>query len=440
MSNETLTLKEKIQNNYGELFGIDSDVLSFCNEISSGLEERFKDIDTVAEYNQMKVLKAMQKNNTAEMHLHGSTGYGYDDEGRDNLERIYADIFHTEDALVRPQIACGTHALNIALSGNLRPGDELLSPVGKPYDTMDEIIGIRQSKGSLAEYGVTYRQVDLLSDGTFDYENIRKAINEKTKLVTIQRSKGYDSRPSFTVKQIGELISFIKGIKPEVICMVDNCYGEFVETIEPSDVGADMVVGSLIKNPGGGLAPCGGYIAGTAECVENAAYRLSSPGLGKEVGATLSVNDRLYQGLFLAPTVVASALKAAIFAANIYEKLGFKSIPDGTESRADIIQAVELGSPERLLAFCAGIQAAAPIDSFVTPVASDMPGYDSQVVMAAGAFVQGSSIELSADGPLREPFTAYFQGGLTWPHAKLGIIKSLQTLVDRNLVELDGNL
>ncbi|GAB6160583.1 methionine gamma-lyase family protein [Howardella ureilytica] len=440
MSNETLTLKEKIQNNYGELFGIDSDVLSFCNEISSGLEERFKDIDTVAEYNQMKVLKAMQKNNTAEMHLHGSTGYGYDDEGRDNLERIYADIFHTEDALVRPQIACGTHALNIALSGNLRPGDELLSPVGKPYDTMDEIIGIRQSKGSLAEYGVTYRQVDLLSDGTFDYENIRKAINEKTKLVTIQRSKGYDSRPSFTVKQIGELISFIKGIKPEVICMVDNCYGEFVETIEPSDVGADMVVGSLIKNPGGGLAPCGGYIAGTAECVENAAYRLSSPGLGKEVGATLSVNDRLYQGLFLAPTVVASALKAAIFAANIYEKLGFKSIPDGTEPRADIIQAVELGSPERLLAFCAGIQAAAPIDSFVTPVASDMPGYDSQVVMAAGAFVQGSSIELSADGPLREPFTAYFQGGLTWPHAKLGIIKSLQTLVDRNLVELDGNL
>ena len=440
MSNETLTLKEKIQNNYGELFGIDSDVLSFCNEISSGLEERFKDIDTVAEYNQMKVLKAMQKNNTAEMHLHGSTGYGYDDEGRDNLERIYADIFHTEDALVRPQIACGTHALNIALSGNLRPGDELLSPVGKPYDTMDEIIGIRQSKGSLAEYGVTYRQVDLLSDGTFDYENIRKAINEKTKLVTIQRSKGYDSRPSFTVKQIGELISFIKGIKPEVICMVDNCYGEFVETIEPSDVGADMVVGSLIKNPGGGLAPCGGYIAGTVECVENAAYRLSSPGLGKEVGATLSVNDRLYQGLFLAPTVVASALKAAIFAANIYEKLGFKSIPDGTEPRADIIQAVELGSPERLLAFCAGIQAAAPIDSFVTPVASDMPGYDSQVVMAAGAFVQGSSIELSADGPLREPFTAYFQGGLTWPHAKLGIIKSLQTLVDRNLVELDGNL
>ena len=433
-------LKEKIQNNYSELFGIDKDVLSFCNEILSGLEKRFKDIDTVAEYNQMKVLNAMQKNNTAEMHLHGSTGYGYDDEGRDNLERIYADIFHTEDALVRPQIACGTHALNVALAGNLRPGDELLSPVGKPYDTMDEIIGIRESKGSLAEYGITYRQVDLLEDGTFDYENIRKAINEKTKLVTIQRSKGYDSRPSFTVTQIGELIKFIKEIKPEVICMVDNCYGEFVETIEPSDVGADMVVGSLIKNPGGGLAPCGGYIAGTAECVENAAYRLSSPGLGKEVGATLSVNDRFYQGLFFAPTVVASALKAAVFAANVYEKLGFKAIPNGTEVRADIIQAVELRSPEKLLAFCAGIQAAAPIDSFVTPIAWDMPGYDSQVVMAAGAFVQGSSIELSADGPLREPFTAYFQGGLTWPHAKLGIIKSLQSLVDKKLVDLNGNV
>ena len=433
-------LKEKIQNNYSELFGIDKDVLSFCNEILAGLEKRFKDIDTVAEYNQMKVLNAMQKNNTAEMHLHGSTGYGYDDEGRDNLERIYADIFHTEDALVRPQIACGTHALNVALAGNLRPGDELLSPVGKPYDTMDEIIGIRESKGSHAEYGITYRQVDLLEDGTFDYENIRKAINEKTKLVTIQRSKGYDSRPSFTVTQIGELIKFIKEIKPKVICMVDNCYGEFVETIEPSDVGADMVVGSLIKNPGGGLAPCGGYIAGTAECVENAAYRLSSPGLGKEVGATLSVNDRFYQGLFFAPTVVASALKAAVFAANVYEKLGFKAIPNGTEVRADIIQAVELRSPEKLLAFCAGIQAAAPIDSFVTPIAWDMPGYDSQVVMAAGAFVQGSSIELSADGPLREPFTAYFQGGLTWPHAKLGIIKSLQSLVDKKLVDLNGNV
>mgnify|MGYP002588789053 CR=1 FL=1 len=430
-------LKEKIQNNYSELFGIDKDVLSFCNEILAGLEKRFKDIDTVAEYNQMKVLNAMQKNNTAEMHLHGSTGYGYDDEGRDNLERIYADIFHTEDALVRPQIACGTHALNVALAGNLRPGDELLSPVGKPYDTMDEIIGIRESKGSLAEYGITYRQVDLLEDGTFDYENIRKAINEKTKLVTIQRSKGYAQRPTLSVERIGELIKFIKDIKPEVICMVDNCYGEFVEKIEPSEVGADMVVGSLIKNPGGGLAPCGGYIAGRKDCIEQAAYRLSSPGLGKEVGATINVNKDFYQGLFLAPTVVAGALKGAIFAANVYEKAGFRCIPDAKEERYDIIQAVELGTKEGLVAFCKGIQAAAPVDSFVTPEPWAMPGYDSDVIMAAGAFVQGSSIELSADGPVKEPYAVYFQGGLTWYHAKFGIMMSMQKMYEKGLLKIN---
>ena len=429
-------LKEKIQNNYSELFGIDKDVLSFCNEILAGLEKRFKDIDTVAEYNQMKVLNAMQKNNTAEMHLHGSTGYGYDDEGRDNLERIYADIFHTEDALVRPQIACGTHALNVALAGNLRPGDELLSPVGKPYDTMDEIIGIRESKGSLAEYGITYRQVDLLEDGTFDYENIRKAINEKTKLVTIQRSKGYQTRPSFSVSQIGELIAFVKSIKPDVICMVDNCYGEFVETIEPSDVGADMVVGSLIKNPGGGLAPIGGYIAGRKDLIDNCGYRLTSPGLGKEVGASLGVMQSFFQGLFLAPTVTAGALKGAIFAANIYEKLGYSVIPNGTESRHDIIQAVELGTPEGVIAFCKGIQAAAPVDSYVTPEPWPMPGYDSDVIMAAGAFVQGSSIELSADGPLKEPYSVFFQGGLTWYHAKLGIMMSVQKMFEKDLIKL----
>jgi cystathionine beta-lyase family protein involved in aluminum resistance len=329
---------------------------------------------------------------------------------------------------------CGTHALNVALSANLRPGDELLSPVGKPYDTMDEIIGIRPSKGSLAEYGISYRQVDLLPDGSFDYENIKKALNEKTKLVTIQRSKGYASRPTLSVKRIGELIAFIKSIKPEVNCMVDNCYGEFVETIEPSEVGADMVVGSLIKNPGGGLAPCGGYIAGTKECVEQAAYRLSSPGLGKEVGATLGVNQSFYQGLFLAPTVTAGALKGAIFAANAYERLGYKVIPDSTESRHDIIQAVELKKPEALIAFCKGIQSAAPVDSFVTPEPWAMPGYDSDVIMAAGAFVQGSSIELSADGPLREPYTAFFQGGLTWFHAKYGIMMSMQKLLEAGLL------
>lgn len=431
-------MNSDIKKMYCEQLGISEKVYDYSENIIAGLKERFEKIDETAEYNQMKVINAMQKNHVAEMHLNGTSGYGYNDDGRDTLEQVYADIFKAEAALVRPQIICGTHALNIALSSNLRPGDELLSPVGKPYDTMDEIIGIRPSKGSLAEYGVSYRQVDLLADGSFDYENIKKAINEKTKLVTIQRSKGYASRPTLSVERIGELISFIKEIKPDVFCMVDNCYGEFVERIEPTDVGADMIVGSLIKNPGGGLAPCGGYIAGTKECVEQAAYRLSSPGLGKEVGATIGgVNKEFYQGLFLAPTVVAGALKGAIFAANAYEKLGFKVVPDGKEERYDIIQAVELRSAKGLIAFCKGIQAAAPVDSFVTPEPWAMPGYDDDVIMAAGAFVQGSSIELSADGPLREPYAAYFQGGLTWYHAKLGIIMSMQKMYEEGLITVE---
>ena len=416
--------------------GICDEVYDYCDNIIKSLHDRFEEIDKNAEYNQMKVIKAMQDEKVAEMHLSGTTGYGYNDDGRDTLEKIYSDIFKTEDALVRPQIICGTHALNVALSSNLRPGDELLSPVGKPYDTMDEIIGIRPSKGSLAEYGITYAQVDLLPDGGFDYEGIKNAINERTKLVTIQRSKGYASRPTLSVERIGELISFIKSIKPDVICMVDNCYGEFVERIEPSEVGADMIVGSLIKNPGGGLAPCGGYIAGKKECVEQAAYRLSSPGLGKEVGATLGVNQSFYQGLFLSPVVVAGALKGAIFAANVYEKAGFVVRPDGSEPRYDIIQAVELGSADGLLAFCKGIQAAAPVDSFVTPEPWPMPGYDSDVIMAAGAFVQGSSIELSADGPLKEPYSVFFQWGLTWYHAKLGIMMSVQKMFEKDLIKL----
>ena len=426
---------EEMREMYRNL-GISDKIYDYSNDILEGLKERFDNIDKNAEYNQLKVINAMQKNRVAEMHLSGTTGYGYNDSGRDTLEQVYADIFKTESALVRPQITCGTHALNVALSANLRPGDELLSPVGKPYDTMDEIIGIRPSKGSLKEYGVTYSQVDLLADGSFDYNGIKQAINSRTKLVTIQRSKGYASRPTLSVERIGELIRFIKNIKPDVICMVDNCYGEFVERIEPSQAGADMVVGSLIKNPGGGLAPCGGYIAGTKECVEQAAFRLSSPGLGKEVGATLGVNSSFYQGLFLAPTVVAGALKGAIFAANAYEKLGFKVIPDGKEPRYDIIQAVELGSDKGLIAFCKGIQAAAPVDSFVTPEPWAMPGYDSDVIMAAGAFVSGSSIELSADGPLKPPFSVYFQGGLTWYHAKLGIMMSMQKMSDAGLINL----
>lgn len=416
--------------------GISDSVYKFSMEILDSLKPRFDKIDKTAEYNQLKVLKAMQDSKVSEACLLGTTGYGYNDLGRETLEAVYASIFHTEDALVRPQITCGTHALALALMSNLRPGDELLSPVGKPYDTLEEVIGIRPSKGSLAEYGVTYRQVDLLPDGGFDYDSIKKAINEKTKLVTIQRSKGYQTRPTLSVERIGELISFIKGIKPDVICMVDNCYGEFVERIEPTDAGADMVVGSLIKNPGGGLAPIGGYIAGKKECVENAAYRLTSPGLGKEVGASLGILRDFYHGLFLAPTVTAGALKGAIFAANAYEKLGFKVVPNGTESRHDIIQAVEFGSPEGVIAFCRGIQAAAPVDSFVTPEPWDMPGYDSKVIMAAGAFVSGSSIELSADGPIKPPYAVYFQGGLTCKHAIFGIMKTLQSVSETGLVKI----
>ena len=416
--------------------GISKEVYEFGEKIIDGLKGRCDKIDKIAEYNQCKVLSAMKKNRVDVACFAASTGYGYNDLGRDKIERVYADTFHTEAALVRPQIVCGTHALTVALSANLLPGDELLSPVGKPYDTLEEVIGIRESKCSLKEYGVTYRQVELLPDGTFDYDNIAKAINEKTALITIQRSKGYQTRPTFSVKQIAELIAFVKKVKPSVKVMVDNCYGEFVETEEPSDYGADMVVGSLIKNPGGGLAPIGGYICGTKECVDRCSYRLSAPGLGQEVGASLGVLTSFYQGFFLAPTVVAGAVKGAIFAANIYEKLGFKVVPNATEDRHDIIQAVELKSEKGMLAFCKGIQEAAPVDSYVTPVPGDMPGYESQVIMAAGAFVQGSSIELSADGPIREPYAVFFQGGLTWAHAKVGILMSLQEMVNAGLVTL----
>ena len=419
-----------------EQMGISRMVYALGEKTLASLADRFAEIDKIAEYNQAKVLSAMQKNRVSATCFAATTGYGYDDVGRDNLEKVYADVFHTEAALVRPQITCGTHALTVALSANLLPGDELLSPVGLPYDTLQEVIGIRPSPCSLAEYGVTYRQVDLLSDGAFDYKGIKNAINEKTKLITIQRSKGYATRPTFSVKQIGELIAFCKNIKPDVLVMVDNCYGEFVETIEPSDVGADMTVGSLIKNPGGGLAPIGGYICGTKACVERCAFRLSAPGLGQEVGANLGIMTALYQGFFLAPTVVAGAEKGAIFAANLYEALGYRRVPNATDSRHDIIQAVELGSAEAMIAFCAGIQAAAPVDSYATPLPWDMPGYNDKVIMAAGAFIQGSSIELSADGPIREPYAVYFQGGLTWFHAKTGILMSLQKLVDAGIVNL----
>ena len=415
--------------------GINSDVLNISDEIINDLSQRFQKIDKIAEYNQLKVVSAFQKNKVAEEHFNTTTGYGYNDIGRDTLEKVYADVFHTDDALVRPQITCGTHALGLALSANLRPGDKLMYISGKPYDTLEEVIGIRPSKGSLAEYGVKYDQVDLLENGEFDLEGIKNKLDGVT-LIGIQRSKGYATRPTLSVEKIGNVIKFIKDIKPEIKIMVDNCYGEFVETIEPSDVGADMIVGSLIKNPGGGLAPIGGYICGTKDCVENCSYRLTTPGLGKEVGANLGVMSLLYQGLFLAPTVVASALKGAIFAANLFEKYNFNVIPNGTESRHDIIQAIEFGKPECVIAFCKGIQAAAPVDSHLTPEPWDMPGYDAPVIMAAGAFVSGSSIELSADGPIKPPYAVYFQGGLTWQHAKLGILKAFQNMVDDDLITI----
>lgn len=420
---------------YNQL-GVSDKVLRFGQEVLAGLSDQFRHIDQVAEFNQAKVIAAMQKNRVNATHFNLSTGYGYDDEGRDNLERVYADCFGTEEALVRPQITCGTHALALALGANLLPGDELLSPVGGPYDTLEEVIGIRPSPCSLKEYGVSYRQVDLLPGGGFDYDGIRAAINEKTKLITIQRSKGYATRPSYSVEEIGKLIAFCKECKPDVLCMVDNCYGEFVETQEPTNVGADMVVGSLIKNLGGGLAPTGGYVCGRKECIERCAYRLSAPGLGREVGANLGLLTSFYQGLFLAPTVVSSAVRGAVFAAGCYEKLGFRVVPGSGETRRDIIQAVELGSREAMVAFCKGIQSAAPVDSYVTPEPWAMPGYESEVIMAAGAFVQGASIELSADGPIRPPYAVYFQGGLTWFHAKLGILMSIQKLLDAGIIEM----
>lgn len=419
------------------IFGIDERLLKMSDDILNELTPRFEKIDEITEYNQYKVIKAMQDNMVSEAHLNGSTGYGYNDIGRDTLEKVYASVFHTEAALVRAQITCGTHAIATALFGNLRPGDEILSPVGKPYDSLETIIGIRPGSGSLMEYGITYRQVDLLEDYSFDYEGIRAAINEKTRLVTIQRSRGYDVRPTFSVKSIGELISFIKSIRSDIICMVDNCYGEFVDTIEPTDVGADLMAGSLIKNPGGGLAPIGGYIVGKKEYVDNASYRLICPGLGSEVGASLGVNRSFYQGLFLAPSVVNGALKGAIFSAYLYEKLGFNCNPSGTEERNDIIQAVVLGTADRVKAFCEGIQKAAPVDSFVRPEPWPMPGYNNDVVMAAGAFISGASIELSADAPMREPYAVYFQGGLTFYHAKLGILMSADEMLKKGLISID---
>ncbi len=426
---------KEIQKIY-ETLGISETIVNLAEEVLVSLKDAFEETDRIAEYNQMKVLHALQKNKVSEACFHTSTGYGYNDLGRDTLEQVYADIFHTEDALVRPQITCGTHALGIALSANLRPGDTMMYVSGKPYDTLEEVIGIRPSAGSLAEYGVKYKQVDLLEDGEFDIEGIKNALTEDVKLIGIQRSKGYATRPSLMVEKIGTVIKEVKKLRPDVIVMIDNCYGEFVELMEPSDYGADMIVGSLIKNAGGGLAPSGGYICGTKKCVEQCAYRLTTPGLGKEVGANMGIINTLYQGLFLAPTVVAGAKKGALFAAALFEKFNYKVVPKSTEPRTDIIQCIEFGNPEAVIAFCKGIQAAAPVDSYVSPEPWDMPGYDAPVIMAAGAFIQGSSIELSVDGPIKPPYAVYFQGGLTWYHAKLGILKAFASMVEAGIIEI----
>lgn len=417
-------------------FDIDDTVIAFASEIEADLKEQFQKIEETTEYNQLKVLSSMQKNRLSDIHFAATTGYGYNDLGRDTLEQIYADVFHTELGLVRPQLISGTHALTVALAGNLRPGDEIFSPVGLPYDTLQGVIGIRKEKGSLREYGIEYRQTDFLPDGNFDWKGIEKGLSSKTKLVTIQRSKGYQWRESLSIERIKELISFIKNIRPDVICMVDNCYGEFVETMEPSDVGADLTVGSLIKNPGGGLAPIGGYIVGKEEYVENAAYRLTSPGMGREVGATLGITSSFLQGLFQAPQVVGGSLKGAVFAAKMFEKLGFAVLPKSKEKRADIVQAIEMKNPENVIAFCQGIQKGAPVDSFVSPEPWDMPGYGCPVIMAAGAFVQGSSIELSADAPIKPPYHVFLQGGLSWHHAKIGILIGLQNMIRQGLIAL----
>ena len=424
-------MNQLLEEKYKEL-GISEKVYAFGEKIEQELKERFEKIDANAEYNQMKVIAAMQKNRVSAECFNISSGYGYNDMGRDTLERVYADCFGGEDALVRPQITCGTHALALALMSNLRPGDELLSPVGKPYDTLEEVIGIRPSKGSLAEYGITYSQVDLLPDGSFDFDSIEKAIGEKTKLITIQRSKGYAMRKTLSVERIGELISFIKSIKPDVICMVDNCYGELVETKEPGDIGADIVVGSLMKNLGGGIAPTGGYVAGNKDLVYEVAQRLTAPGIGKDLGANFNLNNAFFKGVFMAPNAVKNALKTAIFTSYMLEKLGYEHVsPRYNEKRTDLIQTLDLHSKEKLVNFTQGIQSSSPIDSFVRVLPAPMPGYPFDEVMASGSFTQGSTIELSADAPVKEPYTLYMQGGLSIEYGKLSILLALTQMKNK---------
>ena len=412
-------------------FGISENILHLIDECEQEIAPHFKELDDIMSYNQYKVLASFQKNNICDRHFSWNTGYGYDDAGRDAVERVYADIFHTESALVRPIIVNGTHALSLTLMGILRPGDQLIYCTGAPYDTLEETIGLRGTgKGSLKDYGVSYDQVELTEDGRIDLEALAEAITPATRMVTVQRATGYGWRRAITIEEIQEWVSFVKDIDPDIICMVDNCYGEFLHIKEPTDAGADIVAGSLIKNPGGGLALTGGYVVGRADLVEKVSYRMTTPGIGGECGLTFGQTRSMLQGLFIGPKTVNGAVKGAVLCAKVFEKLGYDVCPLPEDTRSDIIQAVKLGSPEAVIAFCKGIQAAAPIDSHVSPEPWDMPGYEDPVIMAAGAFVQGSSIELSADAPIREPYIVYFQGGLTYEHSKFGVIKALQALQD----------
>ena len=420
-----------------EELGVSPKVLDRIEQAESDIRGEFDSLDDIMAYNQYKVLTAFQNNRISDMHFSWNTGYGYNDAGREALERVYADIFRTEAALVRPIIVNGTHALTLTLTGILRPGDELIYCTGAPYDTLEEVIGIRgEGKGSLKEFGVSYQQIELTPEGEIDLAALKEAITEKTRMVTVQRATGYGWRKAITIEQIQEWADFVHGINPDIICMVDNCYGEFLDVKEPTEVGTDVLAGSLIKNPGGGLALTGGYIAGRQDLIDDISYRMTSPGIGGECGLMFGQTRTMVQGLFLAPKTENGAVKGAALCAKVFENLGFDVCPKAEEKRSDIIEAVKLGSPEAVVAFCEGIQAAAPIDAHVKPVPWDMPGYDDQVVMAAGAFIQGSSIELSADAPIREPYIVYFQGGLTYEHSKFGVIKALQALYEQNLISL----
>ena len=420
-----------------EKFNIDPRVLELSAQAEAAISPMFARLDDIMTYNQYKVLDAMQRNGLKDMHFGWNTGYGYDDPGRDAIERIYSDVFHTDSALVRPNIVNGTHALAITLMGILRPGDELIYCTGGPYDTLEEVIGIRgEGNGSLRDYGVTYKQVDLCPDGSMDLDKIKEAISPKTRMVCVQRATGYAWRKAITIGQIKQWAQSVKEMDPDIITMADNCYGEFLDIYEPTDTGVDVIAGSLIKNPGGGLALTGGYVAGRADLIDKIQYRMTCPGIGGECGLTFGQTRTMLQGLFQAPKVVNGAVKGAILCGQVYKMLGFDVCPEPDDERSDIIQAVKLGTPQALETFCQAIQAAAPVDSHVTPLPWDMPGYDSQVIMAAGAFIQGSSIELSADAPMREPFNVYFQGGLTYEHSKFGVIKSVDSLLKKGHISL----